>query len=74
MHYCKGLSFTQDPDYGYIIGLFEGCMNRHGIDPKTPEFIWNQNRLALEKEAIKSQMMRVISKKPAKKDQTPAGN
>jgi len=49
-------------------------MNRHGIEPKAPEFIWNQNRLALEKEAIKSQMMRVISKKPAKKDQTPAGN
>ena len=26
MHYCRGLSFTQEPDYGYIIGLFEGCM------------------------------------------------
>merc|ERR1711998_748568 len=31
MHYCRGLSFTQDPDYGYIIGLFEGCMKRHGL-------------------------------------------
>ena len=49
-------------------------MKRNGIDPKTPEFIWNQNRLALEKEAIKSQMMKVISKKPGKKDATPAGN
>ena len=53
MHYCRGLSFTQDPDYGYIIGLFEGCMKRNNIDVKTPDFIWNKNRLMLEKEAIK---------------------
>jgi casein kinase 1 len=53
MHYCRGLSFTQDPDYGFIIGLFEGCMKRNSIDPKIPDFIWNKNRLALEKEAIK---------------------
>lgn len=53
MHYCRGLSFTQDPDYGYIIGLFEGCAKRNGIDIKTPDFIWNKNRLAMEKEAIK---------------------
>ena len=26
MHYCRGLSFTQDPDYDYIIKLFEGGM------------------------------------------------
>ena len=53
MHYCRGLAFTQDPDYGYIISLFEGCMKRHGFDTKTPDFVWNKNRLALEKEAIK---------------------
>lgn len=53
MHYCRGLSFTQDPDYGYIIGLFEGCMKKNGFDTKTPDFIWNKNRLVLEKEAIK---------------------
>jgi len=68
MHYCRGLSFTQDPDYTYIIGLFEGCMKRNKIDSKNPEFIWNQNRLAMEKEAIKRQMLNVINKKPAKKD------
>ena len=68
MHYCRGLSFTQDPDYGYIIGLFEGCMQRNGFDKKTPDFLWNKNRLALEKEAIKRQMMNVIKKKPAGKD------
>jgi hypothetical protein len=53
MHYCRGLSFTQDPDYGYIIGLFEGCMKRHSYNTKVPDFIWNKNRLALEKEQIK---------------------
>lgn len=68
MHYCRGLSFTQDPDYGYIIGLLEGCMTKNGVDPKTPDFIWNKNRLVLEKEAIKKQMMNVLNKKPAKKE------
>lgn len=68
MHYCRGLSFTQDPDYGYIIGLFEGCMKRNALDTKNPDFIWNKNRLVLEKEAIKKQMMNVINKKPVKKD------
>ena len=68
MHYCRGLSFTQDPDYGFIIGLFESCMKKNSIDPKVSDFIWNKNRLVLEKEAIKKQMMNVIKKKPAKKD------
>ena len=53
LHYCRNLSFTQDPDYEYIIGLFESCMGKNGVDVKTPSFIWNQNRLVLEKEAIK---------------------
>jgi hypothetical protein len=38
-------------------------MKRHGFDPKVPDFIWNKNRLALEKEQIKAQMMKVINKK-----------
>ena len=67
MHYCRGLSFTQDPDYSYIIGLFEACMKRHGIPKAQPEFIWNQNRLALEKESIKEQMRKVLDKKKAEK-------
>jgi hypothetical protein len=50
MHYCRGLSFTQDPDYSFIIGLFENCMKRHGFNQKQPDFIWNKNRLVLEKE------------------------
>ena len=41
-------------------------MKRHGIDPKTVDFIWNKNRLLLEKEQIKAQMLKVLSKKPNK--------
>ena len=50
MHYCRGLSFTQDPDYGYIIGLFDNALKRNQFNPKQVDFIWNKNRLALEKE------------------------
>jgi len=60
MKYCRGLSFQGDPDYKYILGLFEGCMERHGFDIKTPDFIWNKNRLVLEKEALKQNMMRAL--------------
>jgi len=43
-------------------------MKKNGFDTKNPDFIWNKNRLVLEKEAIKRQMMSVINKKAAKKD------
>lgn len=62
MHYCRGLSFTQDPDYGYIIGLFEKALKKNQFNPKQVDFIWNKNRLALEKEQIKQQMERVLNK------------
>ena len=67
MNYCRGLSFTADPDYKYIIGLFEGCLERNHFDVKVPDFIWNKNRLFLEKEALKQNMMRVIAKPTGKK-------
>lgn len=67
MNYCRGLSFTADPDYKYIIGLFEGCLERNQYDVKVPDFIWNKNRLFLEKEALKQNMMRVIAKPTGKK-------
>ena len=68
MKYCKGLAFTQTPDYQYLIDLMEGCLKQNGWDAKTPDFIWNKNRLAMEKEAMKAQMMKVLQKKapPAK--------
>lgn len=61
MNYCRKLQFTEDPDYKYLIGLFEGCMRKNGFDPKVPDFIWNKNRLFLEKEALKQNMMKVIN-------------
>ncbi len=72
MNYCRKLQFVEDPDYKYLIGLFEGCMKKNGFDPKLPDFIWNKNRLYLEKEALKQNMMKVINmpvKNPA--DGTP---
>ena len=48
MNYCRGLSFTEDPDYDYMIGLWETCMKANNIDPIIPDFIWNKNRLALK--------------------------
>lgn len=66
MNYCRKLQFAEDPDYKYVLGLFEGCMKKNGWDPKVPDFIWNKNRLVLEKEALKQNLMKVISK-PIKK-------
>lgn len=48
--------------------MFEGCMERHKFDPKVPDFIWNKNRLFLEKEALKGSINRVISKPPGKNE------
>jgi len=63
MQYCRGLSFQADPDYKYILGLFESCCDRYKYDLKTPDFIWNKNRLFLEREALKLSVQRVV--KPA---------
>lgn len=62
MNYCRGLSFEADPDYRYILSLFEGCMERHNFDLRTPDFIWNKNRLFLERQTLKESMLRVINK------------
>ena len=42
-------------------------MERHNIDKKTPNFLWNKNRLALEKEAMKQEMIKILNKKPGGK-------
>jgi len=71
MNYSRGLAFTADPDYRYILGLFEGCMERNGYDFKTPDFIWNKNRLAIEKQQLKENMKKALVKNTtttAKKD------
>jgi len=73
MNYCRKLQFTEDPDYKYVLGLFEGCMKKNGWDPKVPDFIWNKNRLVLEKEALKQNLMKVISKPIKKLENEEAG-
>ncbi len=47
-------------------------MKENGWDSKVPDFIWNKNRLVLEKEALKQNLMKVINK-PAKKHEEEAG-
>ena len=42
-------------------------MKRHGFDTQNPDFFFNKNKLVLEKEAIKREMLNVINKKPAYK-------
>ena len=69
MEYCRSLGFTNDPDYSYIIGLFNNCMQRNSINVKVPEYIWNSNRLFFEKEALKANMMKVLAK-PINKETT----
>lgn len=73
MNYCRKLQFADDPDYKYMIGLFEGCMKKNGWDPKTPDFIWNKNRLFLEKEQLKQNMMKVIKKTTKQANEEEAG-
>jgi len=61
MTYCRKLGFTQDPDYKVMITMFETCMKKNGFDPKVTDFIWNKNRLFMEKEQLKQNMMKVIN-------------
>jgi hypothetical protein len=44
-------------------------MKKNGWDPKTPDFIWNKNRLVMEKEALKMNLMKVINSKPKKAEE-----
>jgi hypothetical protein len=74
MEYCRSLKFEQDPDYKYIIGLFEKCMARHGMDPKLMDYTWKQNRLSKDKEALKNSLRNVIAKKPKFDDPAQVSN
>lgn len=40
MEYTKRLGFEEDPDYKYMLGLFEKCMVNNGIDPKSTDYVW----------------------------------
>ena len=64
MDYCRSLSFEQDPDFKFALGIFEKCMMRHNFDLKAYDFIWKQNRLSKDKEALKNSVLNVIKRKP----------
>lgn len=64
MEYTRSLKFEEDPDYTYMIGLFEKCMIRHNFDSKLMDYTWKQNRLVKDKEALKNSVLNVIKKKP----------
>ena len=63
MEYCKKLEFTQDPDYGLLIGLFEKAMTDNSFDPKVFDYTWKEDRLTREKLALKKEMMELLKKK-----------
>ena len=62
MEYCRSLKFEQDPDYKFMTGLFEKCLQRHNLDPKAQDYTWKQNRLSKDKEALKNSVLNVINK------------
>ena len=66
MEYCRSLKFEQEPNYKTCVGFFEGCMERHNFDPAVFDYTWKQNRLAKDKEALKSSLMGLLAKKPKK--------
>ena len=50
MDYARGLEFSAKPDYDYLLNLFYGCMERHGIDKKNPPLLWTKKDLPLSLE------------------------
>lgn len=38
--YCRKLKFTQDPDYGKLIIMFQEYLRSRKLDPEAPEFVW----------------------------------
>lgn len=63
MEYCRSLKFEQDPDYKYMIGLFEKCMINKGYDMKVMDYTWKQNRLSKDKQALIDSVKNVLAKK-----------
>ena len=53
MEYCRNLEFTAEPNYKHLIGLFYEIMKQNDIDSKVPDFIWQKNRLEVEKSQLK---------------------
>jgi len=69
MEYCRKLEFTEEPDYKYIIKLFEGCMQRHNYDMKVLDYTWKQNRLKRDIDYLKQSVKNVLDKKKPDADE-----
>ena len=42
LSYCRGLKFTEEPDYDWCLDLFTQCMKRHKFSLDNRDFIWNR--------------------------------
>ena len=63
MEMCRGLEFEEKPDYDRMIGLFEGCRAQNNMHQ---DFIWKENKLLLEKECLKAELLALIKKSSTK--------
>jgi hypothetical protein len=66
MEHAKKLEFTQEPDYKFMIGVFDACMSENSFDPKLFDYTWKEDRLIRDKKLLKEEMMKAL-KGPAKK-------
>ena len=60
MEHCRQLKFEETPNYKYLIGLFEGLMEKNKFNPKNYDYTWKQNRLAKEKAALIDSLKKVV--------------
>ena len=67
MEYCKKLEFTEEPNYKYMIGLFEAGLKNNNLDGKVFDYTWKEDRLKREKKALRMEMEQLLKKKPAPK-------
>jgi hypothetical protein len=70
MEYCRQLKFEEEPNYKFLLDMFEKCLLRHNLDKKILDFTWKQNILSKDKEALKNSVLNVIKKKPKVADGT----
>ena len=70
MEYCRQLKFEEEPNYKFLLDMFEKCLLRHNLDNKILDFTWKQNILSKDKEALKNSVLNVIKKKPKVADGT----
>lgn len=60
MEHCKKLEFTQEPNYKFLIGLFENCMRENNLDPKVFDYTWKEDKLERDKKALKEEMLKAL--------------